>query len=139
MSPVVAGIQQAQQAANLDLIKAQTEKTKAEATKIANVDTDAARAGIEKTIAETSNERAKKILTEYQTEQTELENQFKSRSMESAVNYASYQADEKREQVRSAQANGDIDEATAARIEESIDADITNKWLQAEATKHNIS
>lgn len=68
--------------AQIEAIKANTEKTRAETTKIGGVDTTEGYARIGKLVEETKNEQAKNALIKLQTRAQQLQNQFDSGTLE---------------------------------------------------------
>lgn len=103
-----AGLTQAQ----IEATKAQTEKTRAEAEKISGVDTQEAKTRIADISQGIENKKAAEILTNVQSRLTSINADVADFSMEDAIKRINYEAEKAYHEVKSAQYEADLSEAT---------------------------
>lgn len=129
----------ATQVANLDLIKAQTTKTKAEAAKTAGVDTELATGQIEKLAQETDNARIQNNLMrldEATKHITNFELQTTQADRMKAINIATQKAQQELEIINN---TSDISDATKQTAIQEAKTRLAGAALQNALTKEQIS
>lgn len=113
------GMEMENKLAQNELLKAQTEKTKAEANKIAGVDTELANAGVDKSKAEKIG--------------VDLDNKFKEGNYNTAIDTAKQMLDKLKIDTKEAVAQNKITEATSDNqiklAEQNVAESIARQWM----------
>lgn len=131
------GLQLASIASQVALNKSQAEKNKAEANKIAGVDTDAQKATIDNLIAQTSNEKIKKGLILGQIRVADAEEELK-RNM---ADWTKDKADETRWNIKSLQKGIEklVEEINGIKLDNELkERTIDNKVKESSLTLQNL-
>lgn len=124
--------------ANIELIKAQTEKTKAEATKIEGVDTDLAKTQISNLNANTGNTEADTIIKGIQATGLEIDNYIKNNVANFEIEQAELLSGKLSEELKNLQITNYVDKATAETSISQAKANLATTYIQQEATKAGI-
>lgn len=131
------GLQLASIASQVDLNKSQAEKNKAEANKIAGVDTEAQKATIDNLIAQTSNEKVRKGLILGQIRVADAEEELK-RNM---ADWTKDKADETRWNIKNLQKGIDklAEEINGMKLDNELkERTIDNKVKESSLTLQNL-
>lgn len=111
-----AGADLAMQAAQIELLKAQTNKTNVEAEKTEGVDTEKGRAEIDNLRASTTNAGVQKTIMEYQAQVGQIEADIANRTEEDIIRTIRAEREKVEAEAISARTQGHIDQATEREI-----------------------
>lgn len=123
------GMQKQLMAANLELIKAQTQKTQAEATKTAGVDTSLGETQIKSLTQGIANQQAAEAFTKIQTELGEIQRTVQGKTMEDAVKLIQSAADKMTDEARSIGLRNQVDQNTVEEKIKMIRAELAGVYL----------
>lgn len=117
--------------AQIENIKANTNKTNVEAGKIGGVDTELANQQIQNLIQNVKSEKAKQALTEIQTKLTNYDANFLEQTMDDRIKTVHANYNEAMGRAKSAEAEGEISYGTMQEAMQAIRTDATNKILES--------
>ena len=116
--------------AQIENIKADTEQKKAETAKTSDVDTEEALSRIEKMKQETSNARVQGEIMGYEKSLKQIELSIGQRTVESVVDEIQASASKLVAEARSANAKGDLDEASLNELITQVQQDTIEQKLR---------
>lgn len=120
------------QEAQIDNIRANTEKTKVDTTKTAGVDTEATKTGIENLKQATTNAEMQNQILEYEKQMKAIEVNIAGQTQEQTIQQINTATEKLKDEARSAKAKGTIDTATQENIIKG--AELTNQEQTAKIT-----
>ena len=129
------GMQMARQVAELENIKSQTNKNNADAGKTAGIDTDVAKQGLAKLIAETTNEATKGRLMEIESDLKRIEVNIQGKSQDWIIRNIQYNAENAAETLAAALRANEIGDETKNDVIREIQAKSIGAALQNTLTK----
>lgn len=132
------GLQLAMQQAQIENIKAQTEKTKVDTAKTAGVDTEAVSANIANTIQATNNARLTAEYQKYENELKAIETNIAKETEFEIIRQASFTTGKLIGEAQQALAKGEIDEKTKDTLIEQIKTNALEQTLRIAAQKAGI-
>jgi hypothetical protein len=124
--------------AEIDLLKAQANKTREEATNIAEGERDKLSSEIESLNQGITNAKAQNELTKVQTSLLAIENSFKNKTFDMSVEQLDNEVKKLASEARSALINADLDEQTLANKVSIVGRELTNMILQGNALKSGV-
>lgn len=132
------GMQRELLQAQKENIEASTEKTKAESSKIAGVDTKLGETQIQDLTQGISNKKAQEELTKMQTRLATIESKIKGDTIEEAISMIDWQEQQMHTQLDIMVRNNIIDKITMNDKIDTIKAHMLGAFLQNELTKSQI-